>query len=231
VLHLVAGLFEGPSRRLASASAAAVSRFTKDLMSFLFSPGGVHSHLPIDFDFFRGETPMVRAVCEGSHSLDVRVLHRKDLLRPKLWFDWSWTRNNEPAGNIGILTEHDAIILIYRFHRYGSTEWRDIQQRVPITWTECHLGGRRPWFRCTVYARGRYCGRRVNDLRRRRCVCVPALLWPSLRKSAGSGALPRVSEGAENQDALGRRSEHSSGVSRQAEGHALEDIRPAALRL
>jgi hypothetical protein len=67
-------------------------------MSFLFSPGGVHSHLPIDFDFFRGETPMVRAVCEGSHSLDVRVLHRKDLLRPKLWFDWSRTRNNEPAG-------------------------------------------------------------------------------------------------------------------------------------
>jgi hypothetical protein len=27
---------------------------------------------------------------------------------------------------------------------YGSTEWKDIRQRVPITWTECHLGGRRP---------------------------------------------------------------------------------------
>jgi hypothetical protein len=107
---------------------------------------------------------MVRAVCEGSHSLDVRVLHRKDLLRPKLWFDWSRTRNNEPAGNIGILTEHDAIVLIYRFRRFGSTEWRDIRQRVPITWTECHLGGRRPWFRCTVYARGRYCGRRVATI-------------------------------------------------------------------
>jgi hypothetical protein len=34
-------------------------------------------------------------------------------------------------------------------------------QRVPITWTECHLGGRRPWFNCAVYANGQYCGRRV----------------------------------------------------------------------
>jgi hypothetical protein len=70
----------------------------------------------------------------------------------------------EPAGNIGILTEHDAIVLIYRSRPYGSTEWKDIRQRVPITWTECHLGGRRPWFRCTVYAHGRYCGRRVAKI-------------------------------------------------------------------
>ena len=107
---------------------------------------------------------MARGTCEGCHSLDVRQLHRKDLLRPGLWFDWSWTRNNEPAGNIGILTEHDAIVLIYRSRPYGSTEWKDIRQRVPITWTECHLGGRRPWFRCTVYAHGRYCGRRVAKI-------------------------------------------------------------------
>jgi hypothetical protein len=90
--------------------------------------------------------------------------HRKDLLRPGLWFDWSWTRNNEPAGNIAILTEHDDIVLIYRSRPYGSTEWKDIRQRVPIIWTECHLGGRRPWFRCTVYAHGRYCGRRVATI-------------------------------------------------------------------
>jgi hypothetical protein len=73
-------------------------------------------------------------------------------------------RNNEPAGNIGNLTEHDAIVLIYRSRPCGSTEWKDIRQRVPITWTECHLGGRRPWFRCTVYAHGRYCGRRVATI-------------------------------------------------------------------
>jgi hypothetical protein len=31
---------------------------------------------------------MARGTCEGCHSLDVRQLHRKDLLRPGLWFDW-----------------------------------------------------------------------------------------------------------------------------------------------
>jgi hypothetical protein len=25
----------------------------------------------------------------------------------------------------------------------------------------CHLGGRRPWFRCAVYSGGQYCGRRA----------------------------------------------------------------------
>jgi hypothetical protein len=107
---------------------------------------------------------MARAICESCQSLDVRQLHRKDLLRRGLWFDWSWTRNDEPAGRIGILTEHDAIVLIYRSRPYGSTEWKGIRQRVPITWTECHLGGQRPWFRCTVYAHGRYCGRRVATI-------------------------------------------------------------------
>jgi hypothetical protein len=106
---------------------------------------------------------MARGTCEGRQSLDIRQLHRKDLLRPGLWLPWSWTRNNKLAGTITIETEHDALVVIYRFCRFGSTEWRDVRQRVPITWTECHLGGRRPWFRCT-YSKGRYCGRRVTTI-------------------------------------------------------------------
>jgi hypothetical protein len=46
-----------------------------------------------------------RPTCEGCKCLDVRQLHRKDLLRPGLRFDWSWIRNNGPSGNIGIMTE------------------------------------------------------------------------------------------------------------------------------
>jgi hypothetical protein len=107
---------------------------------------------------------MARGTCEGCQSLDVRQLHRKDLLRPGLRLPWSWTRKNELAGTITIETEHDAVVLIYRSHRFGSTEWRDVRQRVPITWTECHLGGRRPWFKCDVYSNGLYCGRRVTTI-------------------------------------------------------------------
>jgi hypothetical protein len=104
---------------------------------------------------------VTRATCEGCQSLDIRQLHRKGLLRPGLWLPWSWTRNDEPAGTINIETEHDALVLTYRSRRFGSTEWRAVRQRVPITWTECHLGGRRPWFRCTGLSNGRHCERRV----------------------------------------------------------------------
>jgi len=55
-------------------------------------------------------------------------------------------------------------VLRYRTRRYGETEWEDIRQRVPITWTDCALGGRRLWFTCPIYSNGRYCGRRVAKL-------------------------------------------------------------------
>jgi hypothetical protein len=54
--------------------------------------------------------------------------------------------------------------LLHRTRRYGETEWQDIRQRVPITCTDCALGGRRPWFTCPIYSNGRYCGRRVAKL-------------------------------------------------------------------
>ena len=54
--------------------------------------------------------------------------------------------------------------MIFRVRRYGASEWKDIQQRVHLTWTKCHLGGKRPWFRCPVSSNGKYCGRRVAKL-------------------------------------------------------------------
>jgi hypothetical protein len=54
--------------------------------------------------------------------------------------------------------------LSYRVRSWSATDWKFIEQRVPLTWTDCHLGGCRPWFRCSVRANGRYCGRRVAVL-------------------------------------------------------------------
>lgn len=105
-----------------------------------------------------------RDTCEGQKSLDVRYLRREGLLQPGRGFRLAWSRNGEPTGNIGVTVEQDAIVLSYRSRRYGEQEWRDIRQRVPITWTRCALGGSRPWFVCAVYASGRYCGQRVAIL-------------------------------------------------------------------
>jgi hypothetical protein len=109
-------------------------------------------------------SPGGRRTCESCNSLDVRYLHRERKLQPGRRCGLGWTRNGEPAGSIGIDAEQDAIVLSYRSRRYGETEWQDIRQRVPITWTDCALGGRRPWFTCPIYSNGRYCGRRVAKL-------------------------------------------------------------------
>jgi hypothetical protein len=83
-----------------------------------------------------------RPTCEGCKSVDVRP------------------RGGEPSGSINVCTEDDAVVLMFHARR-GHAEWKSVEQRVPITWTACHLGGRRAWFRCPVYSNGRYCGRRV----------------------------------------------------------------------
>ena len=94
-----------------------------------------------------------------------------------------WSRNGEPTGSVDFRTEHDAVVLMYRFRLRGTTEWKDIRQRVPLTWTACALGGRRPWFRCR-------CGRRVAILYGfRRAVRMPAMLRPRLREPVAKSYL------------------------------------------
>jgi hypothetical protein len=94
----------------------------------------------------------------------VRRWHREGRLRPGQYFSCSWTCGGEPSGTINVRAEYQAIVLTYRARNWGATEWKSIEQRVPITRTTCHLGGERPWFVCSVYSGGRYCGRRVAVL-------------------------------------------------------------------
>jgi hypothetical protein len=105
-----------------------------------------------------------RNTCESCISIDVRRWHRQGRLGAGQYFSWSWTRGGEPACSIRVRTEWDAVVLIYRSRGWGASEWKSIEQRVPITWTGCHLGGQRPWFVCSVYSNGRYCGRRAGVL-------------------------------------------------------------------
>jgi hypothetical protein len=57
-----------------------------------------------------------------------------------------------------VLTESDDVILIYKSRDWGATKAKPILQRVVVAWTDCHFGGRRPWFIC------RSCGRRAAVL-------------------------------------------------------------------
>ena len=62
------------------------------------------------------------------------------------------------------MTQPDAIMLVYRARAPGATESRIVELQVPIIWTKCHLGGRRPWFKCMTTINGEVCGRRVAKL-------------------------------------------------------------------
>jgi hypothetical protein len=54
------------------------------------------------------------------------------------------------------------MVLTYRTRSWQAAEWKTITQRIPITWTDCHFGGQRPWFVCS--SDGQHCGRRVAVL-------------------------------------------------------------------
>ena len=105
-----------------------------------------------------------RTTCESCISIDVRRWHREGVLRAGQHFSCSWTRGGEPSGRINVCSESNAMVLSYRARSRGASEWKPIEQRVPITWTACHFGGRRPWFVCSVNSNARYCGRRAAVL-------------------------------------------------------------------
>jgi hypothetical protein len=100
-------------------------------------------------------------ICETCPSIDARRLHREGRLHPGQCFPYSWVRAGEPLGSISVRTEAEAVVLMFELRTSEDSEWKSVEQRVPITWTACHLGGRRAWFRCNVCSNGRFCGRRV----------------------------------------------------------------------
>ena len=102
-----------------------------------------------------------RATCESYLSIDVREWRRQGLLRAGKLFDCTWARNGEQSGSIGVRGEADAVVLAFRSRGPQSREWESVEQRVPLVWTRCHLGGKRPWFICVGLRGGPRCGRRV----------------------------------------------------------------------
>jgi hypothetical protein len=104
---------------------------------------------------------MARPTCESCVSIDVRRWHREGRLHSGQHFSCSWTYAGKPFGSISVRTEEDTLVLVFHSRNSQDSDWKPVEQRVPIIWTACHLGGRRAWFRCATYSDGRYCGRRV----------------------------------------------------------------------
>jgi hypothetical protein len=96
-----------------------------------------------------------KTLAEHCLSIDVRQLNRKGCLEPWLMYAWKW----QNGFCIVIETTPGAIELAYIISRNGQQrEWVYIE--VPLYWTSCNYGGKRPWFICPENG----CGRRVAKL-------------------------------------------------------------------
>ena len=69
---------------------------------------------------------------EECHSLDVRNLYRKGLLKPGTCFRCSWSRAGKEVASICGFVYRDRVTLSYR-HRSGlDAEWEDVKEPVSL---------------------------------------------------------------------------------------------------
>jgi hypothetical protein len=112
-----------------------------------------------------GRRRIGRATCEDCAYLDARQLHREGRLLTCQSFSYAWTRGGEAYGGINIRTDKNDVALQFRCKGPGDPDWKLVDQTVSITWTECALGGHRPWFVCNFEINsGMRCQRRAAKI-------------------------------------------------------------------
>jgi hypothetical protein len=77
----------------------------------------------------------------------VRLFYRDGVLGPGRNFNTSWTRNGETVATVRVSVGYDCVVFSYRQSWRGGP-WRDCTNTILLTWTECHYGGKRPWWQC-----------------------------------------------------------------------------------
>lgn len=88
--------------------------------------------------------------------LDVRALRRQELLAPGRLALLTWPRCTAELRACG----DDKVLLTQRRLDPLRGEWTEASYGIGLSWTPCHLGGRRAWWQCPVAG----CGRRVAIL-------------------------------------------------------------------
>lgn len=138
--------------------------------------------------------------------LDVRALHRRQLLAAGASFSWTWSRNGEHVGTISVcVPEVSMVYLDYR--RNGEPRHDTIR----LVRSHCHYGGWRPWFTCPR------CGRRV------------AIVY--LGSATGCRRCLRLRYPSQSEDFLGRSWRRTGRIARKLE-REIDDFprRPKRMR-
>lgn len=104
----------------------------------------------------RFDYPNAKQTTRMYRAIDVRVWHRRGLLKPGKRFVWPVHGGGTGVTAIHVRSLRSHVELSYQLRdRYG--EWRDYSGFVDLDRVACHFGGARPWFLCPADS----CDRRV----------------------------------------------------------------------
>ncbi|ESZ89344.1 hypothetical protein KT71_002891 [Congregibacter litoralis KT71] len=97
-----------------------------------------------------------KGIVENHFSIDVRRWRKLGLLRSDHSFAWHWFDSDAVIASINVRKELDRLVLNYRYTAAAET-CGDVSLPTDLYWTDCNLGGQRPWFLCPA----ENCGQRV----------------------------------------------------------------------
>lgn len=98
-----------------------------------------------------------KPIAEHALRIDIAWMIRRGLARPGQYLsgNLSWTRGGEPSGNISYSAnmcdpEGGTLELRFKVTRHNTGESKDYTQRIRLSYTEPHFGGKRWWMHCPV---------------------------------------------------------------------------------
>jgi hypothetical protein len=105
-----------------------------------------------------------RSYCESSLFLDIRRLARAGQLELASPSNISWQCEGTIIGSTEFFRLPNGVRLRYSCRSLQTGACTEIEQIVPIVWSNCAFGGKRPWFLCPTINHDRKCLGRVAVL-------------------------------------------------------------------
>lgn len=92
--------------------------------------------------------PCMNTLASDVRRLDVRHLQSVGALTPSARASWDWRSAQTIVAHASTECTNHQLTLTYRV-RDGDS-WTSRIFAVPLIWSACNFGGRRPWFRCPL---------------------------------------------------------------------------------
>jgi hypothetical protein len=124
---------------------------------------------------------MAKPCVEGCSSIDFREWHRRGLLEFGAHIGWHFQREGKEILFVLIEVDLELVVLVFK-HEAPDKKLKEIELPIWLSWSLCHYGGERVWFRCP----GLPCGRSQVAIlyKAKGGFSLPQVLWTGLHEPA-----------------------------------------------